>query len=112
MNLPDFLHADDGGFVHLRGHRVGLHHVVRLYHEGWSAEMLALEYPTVPLSLIHKVIAFYLDNTADVDGYVAEQDREIDRQVAAAPPSPPLSELRKRLDAMRRAEALSRASAP
>ena len=50
--------------------------------------MLHSEYPTLPLALIHKVIAFYLEHQADVDAYVARCEAEIQRQRAAAPPRP------------------------
>jgi uncharacterized protein (DUF433 family) len=104
MQLPPFLTADDGGFIHARGHRIGLTHLVRRYKEGYTPEMLQAYYPTLSLALIHKIIAFYLENEADVDAYMATQDREVQRQIAAARPSPTLAELRKRLEAKRRAE--------
>lgn len=101
MLLPDFLIADDGGFVHVRGHRIGLHHIIRQYSEGESPEMLAARFPTLSLALIHKVIAFYLEHLHEVDTYIAAHDQEIERQAAAAPPTPSLAELRKRFEAMR-----------
>lgn len=104
-NLPEFLSNDDGGFIHLVGHRIGLHHVVRLYNDGYSPEMLAEEYPTLSLALIHKVIAFYLENQREVDAYAAEHDAEISRQAAAAVAGPSSLDLRQRMDAKRRAEA-------
>jgi uncharacterized protein (DUF433 family) len=97
MKLPEYLQADDGGFIHLAGHRIGLHHVARRYADGSSAEMIAAEYPSLPLPLIHRVIAFCLENQVEVDAYVLEHDREIDRQVAAGPKSPSLEELLHRL---------------
>ena len=30
MTLPEFLEMDEGGFINLTGHRIGLHHVVRM----------------------------------------------------------------------------------
>ena len=44
MTLPDFL-CDDDGEIRLRGHRIGLYHVVARYNEGYSAEMLACQFP-------------------------------------------------------------------
>jgi uncharacterized protein (DUF433 family) len=105
MQLPDFLASDDGGFIHLVGHRIGLNHVVRGYVEGQSPEMLVEEFPTLPLALIHKVIAFYLENQSAVDQYMVEHDREVDRQMAASRPVPSVAELRRRLEKMRAAEA-------
>ena len=97
MLLPDFLIQDSDGFIHLAGHRIGLEHLVHYYNEGHSPEALACEYPTLSLSLIHRVIAFYLDNREEIDQYVARNQIEMDRQRAAIPKGPSLAELRDRL---------------
>ncbi len=104
MTLPDFLTQDADGFIRLAGHRIGLHHVVRLYRDGYAPEMLVEHYPTLPLPLIHKLIAFYLENQTDVDAYVAREEAEYERQ-AAASSGPSLEELRRRAAARRQAEA-------
>ncbi len=80
MILPDFLTNSADGEIRIVGHRIGLYHLVVRYNEGESAEMLASRYPTLPLSLVHKVIAFYLDNQAEVDVYVSTCTAEIDQQ--------------------------------
>ena len=103
LTLPAFLESDDGGFVSLTGHRIGLHHVVRMYAEGASPEAIAAYFPSLPLALIYKVIAFYLENQGEVDSYVADHDAEIARQIAAGPKAPSMVELRLRLEQMRNA---------
>jgi uncharacterized protein (DUF433 family) len=104
MNLPDFLARDATGEIRLSGHRIGLFHVVHYYNEGYSAEMLVCQYPTLPLAHIHKVIAFYLENKADVDAYVAEYQDTLDQQRAANSNRLPLASLRERLAATHGAE--------
>lgn len=104
MQLPEFLDTDDGGFIYPKGHRIGLHHILRLYSAGHSAEMIAANYPTLSLSLIHKVIAFYLDNRAEVDAYIADHDRAIADQMAGGSIGPSVAELRDRLERKRKAE--------
>src|SRR5260370_38445551 len=99
MTLPDFLRSDAGGEIFLAGHRVTLYHVIKDYREGYSAEALAAAYPTLPLALVHKVLAFYLENQPEVDRYVAETRAEIDRQAAAPPRGPRRAELHGRLEA-------------
>lgn len=79
MELPEFLVEADGE-IRLTGHRIGLYHIVLDYNEGDSAEMLACRYPSLPLSLVHKVIAYYLENRRAVDEYVAECQAEMDEQ--------------------------------
>jgi uncharacterized protein (DUF433 family) len=96
MNSPDFLCQDTLGSIRLTGHRIGLFHVVEDYNDGYTAEMLAEQFPTLPLSLIYKVLAFYLENRAEVDAAVAEGRAEIDRHRASAPKGPSLAELRRR----------------
>jgi uncharacterized protein (DUF433 family) len=59
MTVPDFLEAKDHGAIRLAGSRIDLRHVVNYYTEGYSAEMLACEFPTLPLAQIHKVIDYY-----------------------------------------------------
>ena len=104
MTLPDFLEQDAEGWMHFSGHRVGLESVVFLYNQGYSAEMLWSEYPTLPLATIHRAIAFYLEQRSDVDKYIATCDREVAQHRAAAPSTPTLAELRSRVEAARGVE--------
>jgi uncharacterized protein (DUF433 family) len=99
MDLPDFLSREASGEIRLSGHRIGLYHVVHYYSDGYSAEMLACQYPTLSLALIHKVIGFYLDNKADVDTYVVACQESLRQQRAASPNQLALATLRERLAA-------------
>ena len=85
MDLPAFLNREVTGEIRLAGSRIGLFHVVQFYNDGYSAEMLICQYPTLSLALIHKVIAFYLDNQADVDAYVADCQQSLQQQRVANP---------------------------
>ena len=80
MQLPEFLTQSPDGEIRLTGHRIGLFHLLQRYNEGESAEMLAAYYPTLPLALVHKVLAFYLDNQREVDAYLANCTASIDKQ--------------------------------
>jgi uncharacterized protein (DUF433 family) len=99
MTLPDFLTRDAGGEIRLAGHRIGLFHVVHYYNEGYSAEMLACQYPTLPLALVHRVIAFYLENRSEVDACVADCRKELSRQRVVSPARIDVESLRQRLEA-------------
>jgi uncharacterized protein (DUF433 family) len=88
MNLPDFLTRGSQGEIRLAGHRIELNHVVQSYNDGLTAEMLHHEYPTLPLALIYKVLAFYWENKVEVDSYAAEVEAAAERQAAASVPSP------------------------
>jgi uncharacterized protein (DUF433 family) len=104
MTLPDFLVDHPDGEIRVTGHRIGLFHIVRYYNEGYSPEMLSEQFPTLSLALIHKVIAFYLENRAGVDDYVAKYEAELEQQRAVAPKGPSLAELRRRLESLRQVE--------
>jgi len=80
MHLPEFLTQAGDGEIRLTEHRIGLFHLVQHYHEGESAEMLACRYPSVPLALIHKVLAFYLENQPAVEAYIAASSTTIDQE--------------------------------
>jgi uncharacterized protein (DUF433 family) len=95
MILPDFLFQDSDGFIHLAGHRIGLQDIACYYNEGCSAEDLCEIFPTLPLVLVHKLLVFYLENTAEVDGYITTCESEMERQRAAATRWPDLAELRR-----------------
>jgi uncharacterized protein (DUF433 family) len=104
MTLPDFLIRMPEGEIRLMGHRIGLFHLIHYYNEGYSPEMLVCQYPTLPLALIHKAIAFYLENSAEVDAEVAATRDELSRQLAASPRRIDVPALRRRLETMRQAE--------
>jgi uncharacterized protein (DUF433 family) len=104
MTLPDFLTQGPSGEIRLTGHRIGLFHVVHYYNEGYSPEMLLGQYPSLSLALIHKVIAYYLENRAEVDAYVAAYRDELSRLREANPRRLDVAALRQRLEAMQHAE--------
>jgi uncharacterized protein (DUF433 family) len=97
MHLPDFLTCQPTGEIRLTGHRIGVYHVVHYYNNGYSAEMLACQYPTLSLALIHKVIAFYLENKAEVGSYVSDCKAALAQQRSANPQRLDLAALRERL---------------
>lgn len=103
MDLPSYLQNADGE-IRLTGHRIGLFHVVDRYQEGYSPEMIGEEFDTLPLALIHRVIAFYLENQQEVDVYVTNYRAELDRQETAQPSSAAAVEIRRRLQARLRVE--------
>jgi uncharacterized protein (DUF433 family) len=105
--LPPFLHWHPDGEVRLLGHRIGLYHFVFYYNQGYTAEMMLGQFPTLDLALIHKVIAFYLEHEREVDEYIARYRADLDQLRAVGPHAPSVVELRKRRQANRPAESAS-----
>jgi uncharacterized protein (DUF433 family) len=105
MTLPEYLTQHADGDIHVTGHRIGLQDLVCYYNEGYSPEALQEAFPTLSLAIVHKVIAFYLENQANVDAYVFACEAEMERQRAVAPRGPDVAELRRRLAAKQAAGA-------
>lgn len=64
--------ADD---IRVAGTRVGIEHLLEVYLAGRLPEEIALEFPSVTLEQVHGIIAWYLRNRAEVDGYLRESRR-------------------------------------
>jgi hypothetical protein len=60
--------------------------------------MLHDEYPTLPLALINRVLAFFVENQAEVDAYVAEAESRIKQHRADYQPGPGILRMRKLME--------------
>jgi uncharacterized protein (DUF433 family) len=100
MKIPDFLQQDLDGYIHVAEHRIGIEDIVLCYNDGFSAEMLLAQYPTLTLALIYKVLGFYLENREEIDTYVSDSVRVCEEQRSTAPKGPTLDELRNRLKSL------------
>jgi uncharacterized protein (DUF433 family) len=105
MTLPDFLTQDEYGEIRLTGSRIGLMHVIDFYNDGHLPEQLHEQYPTLPLDLINQVLAFYQENRAEVDAYIARCHEEMDRNYANYRPGPGMLKIRQWLELLERADA-------
>lgn len=83
---PMPLQADTDGVVRIGCTRVTLDTIVVAFQQGATAEEIAQQFPTVMLSDIYAVIAYYLRHRKEVEAYLAEGDRQGDmlRQKQAA----------------------------
>jgi uncharacterized protein (DUF433 family) len=100
------MHWHSDGEIRLVGHRIGLYHFIYYYNQGFTAEMLHCQFPTLELATVHKVIAFYLDHREEVDRYTAEYDLELDHLRGTGRHAPSLAEVRKRSEMRQKATAL------
>jgi uncharacterized protein (DUF433 family) len=105
--LPPSLHWPPDGEIRVVGHRIGLYHFVYYYNQGFTAEMILCQFPTLELATIHKVIAFYLDHRDEVDRYAAQYQTDLDQMRSAGQHAPSVTDLRKRLEMRQRAAALA-----
>lgn len=67
------LFTDAHGAIRVRGTRVLLDVIVTAFHAGATAEEIFQKFPTVSLADVYQVIAYYLNNTAEVDAYLSQR---------------------------------------
>jgi uncharacterized protein (DUF433 family) len=105
MQLEDYLDFQGPDVIRLKGHRIGLEHLVERYHDGFSPEQIAQEFPGLSLEQIYGTMAYYLHNKAEVDAYIARINKEVEEryQEWLANPSP-LSRRLRALKAQREQE--------
>ena len=74
----------EGGVFRITGTRVTLDSIVREFKDGATPEQIQEDYPSVTLSDIYSVVAYYLQHSRAVEDYVnaqAQAAREVRREV-------------------------------
>ena len=66
----NFLSADD---IRIKGSRIGIETILYRYiYREQDAKTIAAEYPALSLESIHATILYYLQNSSQVDEYLAD----------------------------------------
>jgi uncharacterized protein (DUF433 family) len=87
---PPPLSPDADGVLRVGGTRVRLETVLHAFHAGSTAEEILLKYPSLDLTDIYGVIAYYLWHRPSVDAYLAAREDTIEssrREIADRFPS-------------------------
>jgi uncharacterized protein (DUF433 family) len=64
----DFLEPDD---IRLKGHRLGIEHILRLYLDGYAPEEIAQFYPPLQLVEIYAALTYYHAHREAMQAYLA-----------------------------------------
>ena len=83
MQLEDYFDFVSPHEIRLKGHRIGIEHVLAVYQEGYSPEAIAQSFPSLSLEKIHATITYYLHNQTDVDAYLARQAALVEEELRA-----------------------------
>ena len=83
----EFVERRDGSF-YVVGSRVPLAHIVREFQRGESPEAIQSHYPALNLEQVYGAIAFYLGSKEEVEGDIAERERDEDAFTTAHPMPP------------------------
>lgn len=83
MQLDMYLERPAPDVIKLKGHRIGLEHIVERFQAGMSPQRIAADFPGVGLAVIYTTIAYYLHNKEEIDAYMARNNAEAERQYQA-----------------------------
>lgn len=86
LNVP--LTTDAEGTIRVGHTRVRLDTVIYAFNEGYTAEEIVTQYPSLDLSDLYAVIAYYLNNRTSVNEYLsarAEMAGAIQKEIEAKP---------------------------
>jgi uncharacterized protein (DUF433 family) len=97
--VSPYIEERSGG-LYVAGTGVSLDSVVIRFQEGASPDKIVHSFPSLKLSQVYGVIAYYLENEKAINNYIAEGERELEQ--AAVPLSQTNRELFSRLKAARR----------
>jgi uncharacterized protein (DUF433 family) len=87
MSYPTSPYVEERkGGLYVAGTRVSLDLIVIRFQEGASPERIVQSFPSVKLSQVYGVIAYYIENEETIKEYLAQSDREMERS------APPLSQ--------------------
>lgn len=74
LSIP--LITDESGVMRVGDTRVTLDIIIARYYQGETPEAIHEGFPTVALSDIYAVIAYYLSHRAEIDAYLQRRDAE------------------------------------
>ena len=74
VDLP--MKMNERGSILVSGTSVTLDSLMACYHQGDSPEDIHQGFPTVPLTDIYAVIAYYLAHQDEVDAYLEQREQE------------------------------------
>jgi uncharacterized protein (DUF433 family) len=105
VNSSDHIEVRNGVY-YVSGTRISLDSIVYAFRDGLSPESIREDFEGLSLVHVYGVIAFYLDNQAEVNAYLAS--RKAAWAALEAQGAPPSDELRARVDRARHSGLLPR----
>lgn len=84
-NYFDFISPDA---IRIKGHRIGIEHILKYFLDGYQPKDIAAEYPGLGPEKIYACITLYLTNKVEIDEYLLRRrarDMEAYQQWTTAP---------------------------
>ena len=95
--------VDRDGVIRIGGTRVRLDTVILAFNEGYTAEEIVSQYPSLKLADVYAVIAYYLNNRVVIDDYVTKRTEAAKTLRRAIEATPEYQQFRERLLTRRQA---------
>lgn len=90
MRPEDYLEFSQPNAIRIKGHRIGLEHIVEAYQEGETPDQIVAYYSTLSLDEVNAAIAYYLGHRNDIDAYLARLQEAQAEQLRTYQPAPVL----------------------
>jgi uncharacterized protein (DUF433 family) len=77
---------NEAGVLRITGTRVSLDSVIYAFNEGATPEEIIQQYTTLDLAAVYSVIAYYLQNRAEIEEYLEKrrvEDEELQKEIEA-----------------------------
>jgi uncharacterized protein (DUF433 family) len=95
--------VDRDGVIRIGSTRVRLDTVIFAFNEGYTAEEIVSQYPSLRLADVYAVIAYYLNNRVAIDEYVTKRTEAATTVRQEIEATPEYQQFRQRLLARRQA---------
>ena len=66
----------ESGVIRVAGTRVSLDSVLYAFLDGSTPEEIVQQYPTLGLADVYTIIAYYLQNRAELDDYLSDREKQ------------------------------------
>lgn len=77
MTVP--IERTTDGVLRVDGTRIPIDTIIFAFHQGATAEEIALRYPALKLADIYTVLSYYLQHQAEVDAYLQQRQEHAAR---------------------------------
>lgn len=96
IELAKYLDFSNPDTIRIKGHRLGIEHILDHYLEGYNPDEIAQEFPGLNLETVYAAITYYLTNRAKMDVYMRQRHTRNEQayQEWAAAPTPLIQRLR------------------
>lgn len=76
LHVDEYLTIAGNDDIRVKGHRIGLEHIVQRYHEGYSPEQIVQDFPGLELKAVYVILSYYLHHQNDINAYIARLDAQ------------------------------------